>query len=313
MKFLQYGFSLIESLVAAGIAALLLTGLFTLYLNNQHSYAIAETLATLQDNGRYALNLITREVRRAGYFGGMININAVTGTSGPSPAQPTCPTQSTTWGRMLSQPIFGLDETRSGYDCISGSSHSGSYSQGDIVAIRYAMPVNAITDPQRLYLRTAFATGRLFAGNLAHHPANVIASNASNHELTANAFYVGKTQRYCGNQKTPALFRKKLNNHGVPETEEMVSGIEDLQLQYGLDANADGNVDYYGDANAISQWQQVVAARLWVLVRAECPEIDYKNSHQYALGNKILTPQDNFRRQLHSTTIVLRNRAIQGR
>lgn len=305
----ERGFNLVEALVAACIAALLLTGLFTLYLNNKHSYNIHETLATVQDNGRYALDLLTREVRRAGFFGGIVDINSVTGTSAPLPANASCPAHSTDWGRMINQAIFGLDETRGGYGCIHTNGQRSAYLQGDIVAIRYATPVSTITDPQRLYLRTAFVSGRLFTGQLANHPANALASAGSDHELTANAFYIGKTQRHCLTHPVPALFRKMLNNHGIPESEELVSGIENLQVQYGVDSDNDGTIDRYQDAGSVAQWQQVIAARLWILARAECPEIGYTNNHTYVLGNITLVPNDSFRRQLHSTTVALRNHA----
>lgn len=309
MKF-QRGFSLVESLVASCITAMVLTGLFTLYLNNKRSYAIHETLVSVQDNGRYGINILSGDVRRAGFFGGIFDISSVTGTSAPLPAAASCPGNNTDWGRMLSQSIFGLDDTGDGYDCIPNNARRSAYVRGDVIAIRYATPVATITDPQRLYLRTAFVTGRLFTGDLAQDPANALTSSATDHELAANAFYIGNTQRSCLTQPIPALFRKTLNSHGVPEAEELVSGIEDLQLQYGLDSDHNGAVDLYTDASAISQWQQVIAIKLWILARAECPEADYKNSHTYILGNKTFAPRDNYRRQLHSTTVALRNRAL---
>jgi hypothetical protein len=54
-------------------------------------------------------------------------------------------------------------------------------------------------------------------------------------------------------------------------------------------------------------WDQVIAARIWLLVRAECPETGYTNNTPYSMGNVNYTPADGYRRQLFTSTVRLRN------
>ena len=46
----------------------------------------------------------------------------------------TCATGSTDWGRMLDRPIYGLNDTATGYNCIT------NYLKGDVLVVRYAAP-----------------------------------------------------------------------------------------------------------------------------------------------------------------------------
>ena len=79
--------------------------------------------------------------------------------------------------------------------------------------------------------------------------------------------------------------------------EEIASGIEQLQVQYGVDTTGDLSVDQYLDADAINtdtttpNWDQVVAARIWVLTRSECPETGYTNTNTYTWGTSPTLPQ----------------------
>lgn len=65
----QRGLSLIEILVAIVIAMLLLLGLVQVFAASKSSYRLAEGLARVQENGRFAIDFIQRDLRMAGHFG----------------------------------------------------------------------------------------------------------------------------------------------------------------------------------------------------------------------------------------------------
>ena len=48
----------------------------------------------------------------------------------------------------------------------------------------------------------------------------------------------------------PSLRRKTLINGGVIEDQEMITGVENLQVQFGLDTNGDGTVERYVDPDS---------------------------------------------------------------
>lgn len=305
---IQRGFSLVETLVALTIGLTLLTGFVSLYVESKQTYNAAEDQISLQENGRYAIELLSQEIARAGYFGDYPLLQEITGTTPPIASSATCDPRSTDWGRMLTQPIFGLDDTAGSYACIPRGTERASYYGGDLITVRYAAPfVTRQFDKQRLYLRTAANAARLFVGRQEAHPANTLADTRGAHEVNANSFYVAYTGRKCQKEPVLGLFRKKLNYAGVPESEELIPGIEDLQIQYGIDANDDTVTDYFADANSSVEWTRVHAVRLWVLVRSECPQARVIANDSFKLGNKTNASNDKFRRRLFTATIAIFN------
>ena len=63
------GLSLVELMVAITIGAILLGGAVTLFINNRDTYKTTNELSRLQETARYALDMIVKDIRMAGYFG----------------------------------------------------------------------------------------------------------------------------------------------------------------------------------------------------------------------------------------------------
>jgi len=66
---LQNGFSLAEVLVAIAIGLFLTAGIVQVFVANKQTYRFNEALARMQENGRYALELIASDLRMAGFWG----------------------------------------------------------------------------------------------------------------------------------------------------------------------------------------------------------------------------------------------------
>ena len=66
---LQQGFSLIELLVALAMGLAVLVGLSSVYVAVKQSFRFAETSGRLQEDGTFALDMIARDLRMAGYAG----------------------------------------------------------------------------------------------------------------------------------------------------------------------------------------------------------------------------------------------------
>lgn len=65
----QHGLSLIELMVTLLLSSLLLLGVLQLFINTTATDRTSNELARVQETGRVALELITREARRMGYQG----------------------------------------------------------------------------------------------------------------------------------------------------------------------------------------------------------------------------------------------------
>ena len=63
------GFSLIELMIALIIAGILLFGLAVFFVSSSRSFSEAERVSRQIENGRYALGLLSEEIRLAGFYG----------------------------------------------------------------------------------------------------------------------------------------------------------------------------------------------------------------------------------------------------
>ncbi len=127
--------------------------------------------------------------------------------------------------------------------------------------------------------------------------------------LLASAYYIGDSTAVPG---VPALKRETIVNDGgvlTTRSEELAIGVEDLQILYGYDSNADGEVEGYVTAKVINdkadpeEWNKILAVKLDLTFRSEA-ELAFNNSGVEFQGVAVA---DKFMRQLVSTTINVRN------
>jgi type IV pilus assembly protein PilW len=90
----------------------------------------------------------------------------------------------------------------------------------------------------------------------------------------------------------------------------VAEGIEDLQLEYGIDSSGDGIADTYQTATG-AVWADVVAAKAFVLARNTEATPGYLNAKVYTVGNITHTPNDAYKRNVF--TITARANNISGR
>jgi type IV pilus assembly protein PilW len=63
----QQGLSLVELMVALVLGLVLMTGVLQVFLSSRQTYSANEAMARMQENGRFALEFISRSARLAGY------------------------------------------------------------------------------------------------------------------------------------------------------------------------------------------------------------------------------------------------------
>jgi type IV pilus assembly protein PilW len=320
------GFSLVELMVALVITLILLAGVGQIFLGSKKSFNVQDSLGRMQENGRYAMETIIADLRRAGYWGGNSEIEEIgdytpAGVSnGNMIANENGTCTGTTWIRMLTHRIFGKNDDRTGYGCLP----TMTAPRGDILVLRFATPwkIPSITtpagfmasNPKHFFLRSSLFRGALFEGeDEGSYPVTGSAVRTS--ELLSRAYFIHEStaaNKCTAAGNVPSLYRFSYIN-GNPVSEEIAYGVDQFQVQYGLDTDGDNSVDNYADAAgpADAMWDQAIAARIWLLVRSECPETGYTNTNSYEMGDltgaAAYTPNDSYRRQLFSSTVRMRN------
>jgi type IV pilus assembly protein PilW len=311
-----HGFSYVELLISLALSAVLLTGIMQLYISTKTTYLRHEQQFNLQRNGWHALQLISDDIRQTGSLAMAVQPELTTLVDGAVAPAANCQ-RDQSWARMIDQPLLGLDDTREGYETCIGYRH---YADSDIVTLRYGRPVNFSTvrqDANRQRLFVAMSTG----GTRITNGAGAARINADDiayfQELVSHSYFVGPATHALDTHqcRTPAtslmsLYRLRLNQRGLPQREELVQGVEQLQVLFGSDTDGDGSVNQYQSADSVTDWQRVTSIRLWILVRSACSRPGHRDIKRYAMGNKIFSPNDGFQRQLFTTTVAIRSRPI---
>ena len=112
----------------------------------------------------------------------------------------------------------------------------------------------------------------------------------------------------------PALCRKTLTTSAatlaLDSSECLVEGIENLQIEFGLDNSVpiDFVPDYYEKAPTAAELERAVTARIYLLARSLAPMPGYSNDKSYNLGAiTIAALDDGYYRRVLQTTVMLRN------
>jgi hypothetical protein len=134
-----------------------------------------------------------------------------------------------------------------------------------------------------------------------------------------NGYYVSRnsTLDTAGNN-VPSLRRKTLVDGPRIVDEEVLPGVEDMQIQFGVDTDIPeaanrGSIDRYVNPEdpilAVAN-NEILAVRIWLRIRAERLENGFVDTTNYVYADQNFTPDGTnnmFRRILVSKTIYLRN------
>jgi type IV pilus assembly protein PilW len=101
----------------------------------------------------------------------------------------------------------------------------------------------------------------------------------------------------------------------LTQTVELVEGVEDLQIRYGIDSDDDLSVDSYVDVAGVSDWAAVMAVQITVLVHTPEDNLAIQNqTYAYDKNDDGVaenhTAADLRLRQVFNSTISLRNATL---
>ena len=310
--------TMIELLVSLTIGGFLVAGAATVFVSSRDTRAVNETLSRIQENARFAIETIEQDLRHASFFGQINEAAFIDGRA--SPLEPVdfvvagdCDVNFTV---NLNRSVDGNNNAY-GLGCAVGAGAGAAQAASDVLVVRRAsVPVTAPA-AGTMQIHSDRLRGEIFNDGIM--PAGFTPS-AETHDLIVNTYYVS-TQSTLGN--VPALRRKRLQAGPAIVDEEVIPGVEDLQVQFGVDTSLPatagrGSVNRYvspghpildpADAAFIPD-AQVLAVRVSLLIRAERVEPDFVNDAQFIYADRTFGPaNDGFRRALVSKTILLRNR-----
>ena len=212
---------------------------------------------------------------------------------------------------QASNNVFALGRTPTACNPYQGRAQAGA----DTLTLRRAATQRSAAESNRLQLYTSRTTSQSTQWMFADGNVPGAADDAHGvHDMVVRSYYIARDS--VGQRDFPALRVKSLTRSGLTfafDDEEVMSGIEDMQVQIGVaaDGTSNGQAARYIDPNSPElPWLQVVAVRLWLRVRADGPEAGFEDGRVYRYADVQFTPlgvERAYRRVLMSRTIALRN------
>jgi type IV pilus assembly protein PilW len=306
------GLSLIELMVALTIGALLLAGAVSVYMQSRNTYRTNDAASRMQEIGRYAFDVISPDVRLAGYWG--LTNRPDSFSNGAAAVGNDCEANFTV---NVAQPIQGRDAKATGgtgldgFKCAIGGGGT-AVDWSDVLIVRRATSDAKALEANRLQVQTNREIAALFSDGA--RPAGFGSGDMSEtHNLMVSAYYVARMPDINGVRQY-SLRRQTLVAGPTIQDEEVIAGVQDMQVQFGIDADADGTVErYVNPGDVIPAGARIATVQLWLLVVAEEREIGFRDTNRaydYANANQAgALFHDDRRRVLLSKTIQVRNAA----
>lgn len=298
----QQGMTLIELFVGMVIGLLLTGAMIQVYLSSKETYRISQSVGRIQEDTRFAYFFITRDLRETTHMGCLRSIRNMTPPadqsnmtdltikvggwdhSGTSPGD-TAVDVATTYNVPTSHAAWsGLDT--------GGSTQSPnsvkSIEDSDSLAVKLVRPLEgAILSAGGTVDRldassygSAKAGDMMIVGNCQKADQFIVNANTTGDiipkgsldfqkdwDAGARLYSVSNVLYYVGLRSgadVPSLFR--VDSAAGAVAEEMVEGVESMQVLYGVDTDADGTANRYRSARDVVDWRTIVSVRVGLLM-----------------------------------------------
>jgi type IV pilus assembly protein PilW len=332
------GFTLIELMVGITLGLSVLAVVTTVFVNVSSNRRDMERTGRQIENGRFAIQLLADDIVNAGYFGEFDPRDVGPPATRPDP----CSTSIADMKNMVMMHVQGYAPGAVKPSCISDV-RSGTA----VVAVRRAGTCIAgdtncdAAATGQIYLQSALCNDELANLPVSTHyivapkpAAGPSAFPLHNHDcatVSSVRAYVMHIYFIANNNKSgdgvPTLKRADLGADGEFSVVALSEGIENLQLEYGLDTNGDSMPDAvsadpgtYGGCAAdpcyITNWLNAVTVKVNLLSRSTEATPRYTDTKTYPLGLQadgtqlVVGPfNDGYKRHGYTATIRMNNPA----
>jgi len=334
----QLGFGLIEIMVALALGMILIGALIQVFSSSRLGYQMEAGMSRLQENGRLAMDLVKFDTRMGGYLGcgsidqvDPVERNASAITFDPANAVRGHQHTGSTWSPALPAALSGLTSPPlAGTDVVTvqkGES-CGAYLTGNMTAATANIPIDGSNScsiaAQDLLLITDCTNGDLFVatGISGTAPQSVTHTttggfNTSNiftraygpeaEVLTFESISYYVAAGAGGGSSLWRFYQDRATGGNNPQ--ELVEGVENLQLLFGEDTDGDRYAETYVVASSVGDWSAVVSVRMAMLINSvENAGLTLDTATYNLLGVTVDPTDDRLLRKVFRGTVSQRNR-----
>ena len=330
----QAGLSLVELMVSMALGLVVLSAVLLVFANTSASRSEVERTTRQIENGRYASELLSDDIRLAGFYG-ELDVTSVA-TPGALPADP-CSVAVADWNSWIPVHIQGFDAAGfTSANCALTNLKAGT----DVLVIRRARTctANATTCTPDVtaggpYLQVSACGTQATKYALDIQPGSGTGAFSMQTKACSAGTLAPKREYYVHiyfvatdngrGDNVPTLKRLELvadpsgGSTPIFSVVPLVEGIENLQLVYGVDTDNDGAPDeYVANPGTLARWMNVMTVQFNVLARNIDTAPNYVDSKTYTLGKdstgaaQTFGPfNDAYRRHVYSGLVRIMNPA----
>jgi type IV pilus assembly protein PilW len=321
------GFSLVDLLISLFLGVILSWTAAEVYLASVRSYLLKVEMANIQNNGRFALAVLRRELMQVGFLGGASTLSPLESkavsrdcvNSGAWALDTAVPMDfvndfgiagarpfATAAGRELSCLTAG--DVMIGTDILSIKRTAGDYT---VRNGSYASSATARDMQWYLRLHNDEATAQW----IFHSAGGFVAADLGNKtgidywQYQVGVYYIRRYSQTASDQ-IPSLCAERLgggSSAGVMATQCLAEGVEDMQFEFGVDSNGDGVSNYFREALSSNELSNVVTVRVFLLLRSLVEVSAITDERTFYLGSKQVSSSDGYLRRVMSTTVRTTN------
>lgn len=292
------GRSLVELMIAMAIGLVILIAVSSLFLANKQTFKANDDKSRLDEEGRLALNFLSLHVRMAGY-GSLTSPKATKTVDNAAGTNQVVPSVCSNFAS----------------DCTLGNSIrgcSGKFTDPAAVLPASTVALNCTADTTSdsflvRYVVDADNTNVSAGGGITDClGANIIPDATTGAFIVENRFFVSPKAN-----GTPELHCK---GNGAVASQPIAENVESMSITYGLSAGVGTQaVTRFATAAELevtpANWDQVISARICLLVRSANDNITSAPQSYPDCTNKVVTATDRRLRSVFSTTVTIRARA----
>ena len=326
----QKGLSLVELMIAMVIGLILLTGILQITIANSDNSRMHEQMSRVQETGRFAIDILTKDIRMADFWGCASSLSKITNNLNPA--------GSGYAGLEFDNGVHGTDGASGAADSIT---LGGAYGTGLTIQPPYGPQPSANVkvdadnwlEQNDIVLVSDCLAGDIFQVTNANpgntgtvvHNTGTVSSGPGNYNPGAcsgggnahclSKVYEGDAQIYRLQTLTYSIQQaafeepKLMRSYNAGTAVELVAGVENMQFDYGVDTDGDNVADYYKTATQVTaagEWESVITVKVSLLIRAS--ETYMNESQTYTYNGTTVTSTDRRLRRVFTTVITLRNR-----
>jgi type IV pilus assembly protein PilW len=317
---ISQGLTLVELLVSLLLGLLLSAGMVSAYLVAKRNYYYEEEMARMQENGRYAMRILSRELAMAGFYAGLPAALAIT----PEAVAADCSTDNWALDRSITLDLVNdyagqippLSRHGIEFTCLDGAA---IVHNTDVIAIKRTaaeasllrgIPAAALTSStvESWYLRLLYGSVPDWEQlrPLDLRDASRALPSLAYWEAITRVFFI-RAYSSESSDNLPSLCMEALAGNEMT-TRCLVEGVENLQLEFGIDTDSDGAPNQYVPAPTTAQLENAVVVQVHLLLRSIGQLPGYSDDRDYHLGQTIQpATHDAYMRRVMSSTVVLRN------